>query len=225
MAKTMIIIGAPGAGKGTQSDVLVSELGVVHISSGDLLRENRRLGTELGVSAAEYMSKGQLVPDDLVISMIMERMSRPDVEKGVLLDGFPRTLAQAAALDEALAAQENRVSEVLYIKVDPDGLIERLSGRWSCPACGQVYNEKAAPPAVPGVCDGCGGHLVQRDDDRPEKIRTRLHEYFELTMPIVDYYRARGVLYEVNGDQPIDTVSREVLRCVAGHPAVSTPIS
>jgi len=210
----IILLGAPGAGKGTQSEILQGKLQMVHVSSGDLLRDNRKRCTELGKIAEGYMVKGALVPDDLVIQMIVERMDAPDTEHGILLDGFPRTPPQAAALDEALNAKGKRVNRALYIKVEDETLLDRLSGRWTCRNCGHVYHEKFAPPRTPGVCDVCGGELYQRDDDKRETAIIRLRVYFDQTMPIIDYYRNRDILCEVNGEQPIETVTADLLECL-----------
>jgi len=210
----ILLMGAPGAGKGTQSDILQTELSMVHVSSGDLLRESVRLGTELGKNAAEYMSSGKFVPDNLVISMIIERLEQPDVEHGILLDGFPRTLPQAEALDEALDLKDRRVNAVLFINADTEMLLDRLSGRWTCSKCGHVYHEKFAPPRVPGICDLDGSPLFQRDDDKRETAQKRLVDYFEKTMPIIDYYRNRNLVCEVNGDQSVEGVTRDLLQCL-----------
>lgn len=210
----LVLLGAPGAGKGTQSEVLKRKLQLVHISSGDLLREHRKRGTELGKVAEQYMLKGELVPDRLVIEMIEERMEAPDAERGVILDGFPRTSPQAAALDDALELKCRRVNAALYIKVPDEVLLDRLSGRWTCRNCARVYHEKFNPPAVPGVCDVCGGELYQRDDDKRETTENRLREYFAKTLPIIDYYRQHKVLCEVDGEQPIDKVTEDLLSCL-----------
>ncbi len=207
----IILLGAPGAGKGTQSEILEDRLGMVHISSGDLLRENVKNDTELGRVANEYMIKGLLVPDHLIIDMITDRMALPDAERGVLLDGFPRTLPQAEALDDALDIKGKRVNSALYIKVADDALIGRLSGRWICRKCGHIYHEKFNPPTVPGVCDVCGGELYQRPDDTRETAITRIEVFHNLTQPIIEYYRRRGILQEVNGDQPVEDVTRDLL--------------
>jgi adenylate kinase len=214
MQMIIILLGAPGAGKGTQSEILQERLNMVHVSSGDLLRDHRKRGTELGKIAEGYMVKGDLVPDDLVIEMIIERLAAPDAEHGVILDGFPRTPAQAKALDQALDMKGKRVNSALYIKVDDDVLLDRLSGRLTCRKCGHVFHEKFAPPRVPGVCDICGGELYQRDDDKRETAIKRLGIYFEQTMPIIEYYRGRGLLCEINGDQPIETVTDDLLTCL-----------
>ena len=210
----IILLGAPGAGKGTQSEILKDRLGMVHISSGDLLRENVKNNTELGRVANEYMVKGELVPDHLIIDMITDRMALPDAERGVLLDGFPRTLPQAEALNDALDLRGRRVNSALYIKADDDVLVDRLSGRWICRNCGAIYHEKYNPPGVPGVCDVCGGELYQRPDDTRETAVKRLGVFFNQTKPIIDYYRKLGILQEVNGDQPMEVVTQSLLEAL-----------
>jgi adenylate kinase len=210
----VILLGAPGAGKGTQSEILAEELQMVHVSSGDLLRDHRKRGTDLGKTAQEYMVKGELVPDDLIIEMIIDRLARPDAEHGVLLDGFPRTLPQAKALDEALDLREKRVNAALYINVPDDVLLDRLSGRLTCRNCGHVFHEKFAPPRVAGVCDVCGGELYMRDDDKRETAINRLQVYFNQTMPIIGYYREVNCLCEVDGVQSIEKVTAKLLECL-----------
>lgn len=210
----IILLGAPGAGKGTQSGVLSEQLQMAHVSSGDLLRDNRKRGTELGKIAEGYMDRGELVPDDLIIKMILDRLTLPDATHGVLLDGFPRNLAQAEALDEALDQSGKRVNASLYIHVENETLLDRLSGRLTCRNCGHVYHEKFAPPKVPGVCDICGGELYQREDDKRETAIRRLQVYFEQTQPIIDYYREGNKLCEINGEQPIERVTDDLLACL-----------
>ncbi len=210
----IVLLGAPGAGKGTQSEILQERLHMLHVSSGDLLRDNLKRGTELGKVAEGYMGKGEFVPDNLVIEMILQRMAAPDVERGILLDGFPRNLAQAVALDDALDVKGKRVNAASYIHVEFDALIDRLSGRLTCRNCGHVFHEKFAPPKVPGVCDVCGGELYQRDDDKRETAVKRLGIYFEQTQPIIEYYRERGILCQVNGEQPITQVTEDLLNCL-----------
>jgi len=207
----IVLLGAPGAGKGTQAQVISKTLNLAHISSGDIFRENLKGQTELGKLAKGYMDRGELVPDDVTIAMIRERLTRPDVANGALLDGFPRTPAQAAALDQMLAGFNSRVSAVPYIKVDETALVERLTGRWTCRAQGHVYHEKFNPPQKPGVCDLDGSELYQRDDDKAETVKNRIRVYFEQTMPLIEYYRNAGVLIEVDGAQPIEAVSRDLL--------------
>jgi adenylate kinase len=210
----IIMLGAPGVGKGTQAEVLEEKLQLVHVSSGDLLREHVKLGTELGKLAETYMVKGELVPDRFVIEMIIDRLSRPDAEHGILLDGFPRTLPQAQALDDALDIRCKRVNSALYIKVPEDVLIGRLTGRLTCRNCGAVYHVEYNPPKVVGVCDICGGELYQREDDKLDTVMRRQKEYFDKTTPIIDYYRERKVLCEVDGNQAIEAVTEDLLKCL-----------
>jgi adenylate kinase len=210
----IILIGGPGAGKGTQSEILERDLQMVHVSSGDLLRDHVKRGTELGKAAQQYMNEGKLVPDKLVIEMIEDRMQAPDTEHGVLLDGFPRTEPQARSLDDALDLKGRRVNIVLYINVDDETMIDRISGRLMCRKCGHIFHEKFKPPRVPGVCDICGSELYQRDDDTRETAMKRVAAFHEQTKPIVDYYRSRGALCEVDGNKPVQEVTRHLLNCL-----------
>jgi adenylate kinase len=210
----VVLLGPPASGKGTQAARLKEALGLPHIASGDLFRENLKNETDLGREAKSYMDRGELVPDDVTIAMVMERLSRPDCAAGALLDGFPRTIAQAEALDDALAAQGLGVSVAPYIAVPDEVLVERVSGRRLCRTCGRSYHIRFNRPEKEGVCDGDGGELYQRDDDRPETVRNRLRVYWEQTSPLIDYYRGQGVLVEVDGDQPIDDVSADLLAAV-----------
>lgn len=207
MPRYIVLLGPPGAGKGTQARVLVEKTGLVHISSGDIFRENIKNQTELGTRAQAYMNKGELVPDDLTIAMIRERFSRPDCANGAILDGFPRTPVQAEALERMLAGFGGRVDLVPYITAPEAVLIERLSGRWTCRAHGHVYNEQFNPPRSAGVCDIDGSELFQRDDDKSETVKRRIQVYLEQTAPLVAYYREQGRLVQVNGAQPIETVT------------------
>ena len=204
----IVLLGPPGAGKGTQARALAESLGVPHIASGDLLREHRQRGTDLGREAQSYMDRGLLVPDDLVIRMILERLSQPDAQRGFILDGFPRTLEQAQALDSALG--EQAVERVLLFRVSDEEIVRRLSARLTCRVCGAVYNLLTQPPRTPGRCDRCGGELYQREDDRPEVVRQRLRTYWEQTAPLVDHYRRQGKLVEVNGEGPPEEVARRL---------------
>lgn len=210
----IVLLGAPGAGKGTQARRLAEALEIVHIASGDLFREHLNNHTALGLLAKGYINQGELVPDDLTIRMVMERLERPDAAAGAVLDGFPRTVAQAQALDAALAAKGQRVSAALYLRVSEEALIARLSGRWICRSCQATYHVFFNPPRQPGVCDVCGGELYQRDDDTAETVRNRLKVYLEQTLPLMDYYRAQGVLIEVNGEQEVEKVFNELLAAV-----------
>jgi adenylate kinase len=208
--KFIILIGPPGAGKGTQAAMLHEALDLPHIASGDLFRENLKNETELGLKAKAYMDRGELVPDDITIAMVMERLSRPDCAYGALLDGFPRTIAQAEALDQALAVRGQKIGVVPYIAVPDEVLVERLGGRRLCRVCGKSYHTLFNPPQQPGVCDEDSGELYQRDDDKPETVRNRLKVYWAQTSPLIDYYRRRGVLVEINGDQPIEAVAADL---------------
>ncbi len=210
----IVLIGAPGAGKGTQAALLVEELGIPHISTGDMLREAVAKGTELGLLAKSYMDRGDLVPDDVIVRMVMARLGEPDCEKGAILDGFPRTIVQAEAFDEALKREGKTITVVPYIRVSMDELIERLSGRWICRRCQAVYHMIYNPPKVDKICDRCGGELYQREDDRPETARRRLEVYFEQTMPLINYYRERGLLREIDGERSIPEVHKELLAVI-----------
>jgi adenylate kinase len=210
MATFIVLLGPPGVGKGTQAEILSERTGLIHISSGDLFRENLKNQTELGVLAQTYMNRGELVPDDITIAMIRERFSRPDCARGALLDGFPRTPVQAEALDRLLADFDGRVDLVPYITAPESALIERLSGRWTCRSQAHIYNEHSNPPRRAGICDIDGSELFQRDDDKPETVKRRIQVYLEQTAPLVAYYREQGKLVEVNGAQPIEQVA-EVL--------------
>ena len=207
----LILLGPPGAGKGTQAERLKEELKLPHVASGDLFRENLKNETELGLLANEYMDKGELVPDDVTIAMVRDRLQQPDCERGAIFDGFPRTQAQAQSLDEMLAEWGQKLDGVLYIAVPDEELVRRLSGRWICRQCQTPYHTVFSPPAKEGVCDACGGTLYQRDDDKPETVRARLKVYHQQTSPLIDYYRQAGLLVEVDGAGDIETVSADLL--------------
>ena len=213
--KYIVLIGPPASGKGTQAVMLRELLDLPHVASGDLFRENLKNETELGRQAKVYMDRGELVPDDVTIAMVMERLSRPDCAGGAILDGFPRTMAQAEALDHAVAELGHEISVVPYFAVPEEELVERVSGRRLCRVCGGSYHVRFNPPQQPGVCDNDGGELYQRDDDKPETVRKRLEVYWEQTSPLIDYYRKKGILAEINGDQPIDVVAAELRAAVA----------
>lgn len=210
----IILIGPPGSGKGTQAARLRDALGLPHIASGDLFREHLKQETELGLRARGYMERGELVPDEITIAMVMERLVRPDCSGGALLDGFPRTIGQAEALERALADHGHRLRRVLYITAPDEVLVERISGRRLCRLCQESYHIRFNPPRQPGVCDRDGGELYQRDDDRPETVRRRLEVYRQQTRPLVDHYRRQGLLAEINGDQPIEQVTADLLAAV-----------
>ncbi len=214
MSKYIILLGAPGAGKGTQATMLTEVLGVPHVASGDLFRSALQKKTPLGLEAKKYMDQGLLVPDEVTIAMVRERLALPDCQEGVILDGFPRTLEQAKALDAALAEEGRAIDKVLYIKVPTEELVARLSGRWICRDCQAVYHTITNPPKQAGRCDACGGELYQRSDDTPETVRRRLEVYFEQTMPLIEYYTERGVLTEVNGNQSIAEVQAALLEAL-----------
>lgn len=207
----IILLGAPGAGKGTQADSLSGELNLPHIASGDLFREALKKETELGLLAKSYMERGELVPDEVTIKMILQRIEMPDCVSGCLFDGFPRTLAQAEALDKGLADKGKSIDKVLYIKVSSEELLKRLGGRWLCQNCQTPYHLITAPPKVPGKCDKCGGELYQREDDKEETVKERLRVFFAQTIPIVDYYRGQSKLIEVNGNRGIQEVAKEIM--------------
>jgi len=212
----IVLLGAPGAGKGTQAERLERDLGLPHIATGDLFRDALKKETELGRLAKSYMDKGQLVPDDVTVPMVRERLAQDDCERGAILDGFPRTVQQAEALDEVLAKRGSRVSLVPYIKVDTETLVARLGGRLTCRQCGAVYHALFNPPARDGVCDNCGGELYQREDDKPETQRRRIEVYLDETAPLIDYYGQRGLLVEIDGEGDVDTVYRALSAAIAG---------
>jgi adenylate kinase len=206
----IILLGAPGAGKGTQAVMLSKKLNLVQVASGDLFRQALRDETELGLKAKEYMDKGQLVPDEITIQMVMERLAAPDCRNGAILDGFPRNLSQAEALDKELEKQSKMINKVVYIKVSEGELMKRLGGRWICRNCQTPYHEVDSPPKVAGVCDRCGGELYQRDDDNEETIKKRLKVYFAETSPLIDYYTRAGKLLEIDGEGGTDEVNRRI---------------
>ena len=211
----IVLLGPPGAGKGTQAQIISKEMNLSHISSGDIFRENLKNQTELGMIAEGYMTRGELVPDDITISMISDRLSREDCKPGCLLDGFPRTPAQAVALDDTLAEFRGKVNAVPYIKVPQEVLIERLTGRWTCRDEGHIFHERFNPPRLMGVCDYDGSQLYQRDDDTEETVKHRIHVYFKQTMPLIDYYRQVGLLLEVDGRQPIEKVGSDLIEAIS----------
>lgn len=214
MRNFIILLGPPGAGKGTQAKAISENMHLPHISSGEIFRENLKLHTELGKLADEYIRKGQLVPDETTIAMIQERLSRPDCERGALLDGFPRTPTQAEALSQILSKAEACVSCVPYIKVAEEVLVERLTGRWTCRAQGHIFHEKFNPPAQPGICDFDGSELYQRNDDIEETVRNRIKVYLDQTQPLIEYYQQRGLLCEIDGNGSIESVTQQVLASV-----------
>jgi len=207
----IIFLGAPGAGKGTQAVKVAQKLNLAHIASGDLFRQALEQGTELGLQAKSYMEKGILVPDEITIRMILERVSAPDCESGVILDGFPRNLQQAEALDKALVQQGKAIDKVIYIKVGEEELLSRLGGRWMCRQCQAPYHAINSPPQVWGRCDKCGGELYQRPDDTAQTVKKRLQVYFAQTAPLIDYYAQSGKLLELDGEGEIEEVGRRTV--------------
>jgi adenylate kinase len=206
----IVLLGAAGAGKGTQAAKLVDAYGLTHISTGDIFRKNVAEGTELGVEAKRYMDEGQLVPDTVVIAMVKDRLSQPDCDQGFMLDGFPRTLPQAEALDEALTSMGKQLDAVVAIEVPREVLMGRLTSRRQCRDCGRIYNVMGEMPAVGGVCDSCGGEVYQRDDDTVEAATKRLNDYDAITSQLVPYYSDKGLLREIDGDRPVDVVFVDV---------------
>jgi len=213
--KYIVLLGPPASGKGTQAAQLRQALDLPHVASGDLFRENIKNGTALGRKAKAYMDRGELVPDDITIAMVMDRLSQPDCARGALLDGFPRTMAQAQALDQALAACGQKISLVLCIVAPDEVLVKRVSGRRLCRVCGEAYHVDFNPSNRAGACDHDGGELYQRDDDKPDTVRKRLQVYWQQTSPLIDYYRRQGLLVEINGDQAIEAVQAELRAAVA----------
>jgi len=212
----IIFLGAPGAGKGTQAANVAQELRLVHIATGDLFRQALEEGTQLGIKAKSYMERGELVPNELTIAMVLERLKAPDGRGGAILDGFPRNLEQAEALNKALAGQDRIVDKVVYIKVPEVELLRRLGGRWICHQCPTPYHITSSPPRVWGRCDRCGGELYQRPDDREESIKKRLKVYFAETTPLIDYYARAGKLLEVDGDGEVAEVAKRIITAVGG---------
>lgn len=209
----VVLLGPPGAGKGTQAQRIAAARGLLHVSTGDMFRENVKNGTELGKLADSYMSKGELVPDEVTIEMLLERISREDAQAGVMFDGFPRNVVQARALDEALARAGKKIDRAPYIQVRDEELIARLGGRWICRNCGTLYHERNDPPKQAGVCDRCGGELYQREDDRPEVVRNRLEKQ-RPPVDLIEHYRKAGVLREIDGERPLDEVTESLLEAL-----------
>jgi adenylate kinase len=214
----VVLLGAPGAGKGTQAGVLAERLGIPHVATGDLFRAAVRDGSPIGLEARRFMERGQLVPDDITIRMLLDRLDEPDAANGAILDGFPRTGAQAVALDDALSERGDKVDLAVDIEVPVDELIRRMSGRWVCEEAGHVYNESTNPPRVAGVCDIDGSPLIQREDDKADTVRARLDLQLASLREVIDHYRRTGVLRAVDGLQPIDAVADDVLAVVSGEP-------
>jgi len=210
----IVLLGAPGAGKGTQAELLRDRLSLPSVSSGDLFRAALSERTPLGLRAKAYMDKGELVPDEITVSMVAERISQEDCAAGVIFDGFPRTAGQAEALDSLLDKMQRCVDIVLYVMVSEGVLLRRLAGRWTCRACGAIYHREFSPEKVQGVCDACGGELYQRPDDTPETQKRRIQVYLQQTAPLEAYYRGKGLLVEVDGEQEIDEVQSDIVKAI-----------
>lgn len=223
VAGPIILMGAPGAGKGTQAKVIAAQYGIPQVSTGDILRDNVARGTELGKKADPIMKSGGLVPDELMLAMVADRLAQPDARRGFILDGFPRTVGQAEWLDKHLQAAsfEGRKMPpvVVNIRVGYNQLLQRLTGRRTCPVDGRIYNVHFQPPQKEGLCDSCGAPLVQRKDDKEEVISERLKSYERQTLPLVEYYRRQGRLHELNGELPVDQVTADTLAVIEGSAA------
>jgi adenylate kinase len=214
MATYIVLLGPPSVGKGTQAEILAKKTGLMHISSGDLFRENIKNNTDLGKQAKSYIDKGELVPDDVTIAMVKDRLCRPDCKAGVILDGFPRTPVQADALQKMLAGFKGDVNVVPFITAAPEVLIERASGRWTCRAHDHIYHQKFNPPKVAGKCDIDGSDLYQREDDKVETVARRINVYFDQTALLVNYYRVQNKLVEIDGTQSIENVTNSLLSAI-----------
>lgn len=207
----VVMLGAPGAGKGTQAKRIAAEYEIPHISTGDIFRENIKNETPLGKKAKVYMDQGLLVPDELVLELIMERFAAADCKNGYVLDGFPRTIPQAEALDEALEKKNDRLEYAIDVEVSDEVIIKRMGGRRACPGCGRTYHTETLRSKTEGICDYCGTELVLRDDDKPDTVKKRLQVYHEQTQPLLDYYRDKGILYSVDGTGGIENIYKEII--------------
>jgi adenylate kinase len=221
MTTNVILLGPPGAGKGTQAKTLSERTTLTHVASGDLFRAALREGTELGMLAKSYMDRGELVPNEVVIGMILERISRPDCASGVIFDGFPRTREQAVALEDSLGMHKSKIDAVLFLRAPNDVLLRRIAGRQTCKTCGATYNVYYFPSHRPGICDACGGKLYQRSDDSMETAQHRLDVYFAQTMPLIEYYQRQGILHEIDGQVEISWVTDAMLKML-GHYLVAS---
>lgn len=208
----IIMLGAPGAGKGTQAKQIAAKYQIPHISTGDIFRANIKNGTELGKKAKEYMDQGLLVPDELTCDLVADRISQDDCKNGFVLDGFPRTIPQAEALDNVLSKMGEAMDYAIDIDVEDESIIRRMSGRRACLNCGATYHVVTIPPKKEGICDACGSALVLRDDDQPETVKKRLDVYHEQTQPLIDYYKGKGILKSVNGMDPMETVFANIVK-------------
>ena len=216
----IIMVGAPGAGKGTQAKRIAEKYGIPHISTGDIFRANLKEGTELGLKAKAFMDKGALVPDEITIGMLMDRIHQPDCKDGYVLDGFPRNIPQAEALTKALSETNESMDAVVDVDVPDENIMDRMSGRRTCRKCGEGYHTKYSPSKAEGICDVCGGELYTRDDDKPETVKKRLTVYHDQTQPLIDYYTKQGILKSVNGTQMMEKVFADIVKildsCEAG---------
>ena len=208
----IIMLGAPGAGKGTQAKRIAEKYGIPHISTGDIFRANIKEGTELGMKAKEFMDQGLLVPDEVTIGMLLDRIKKEDCVNGYVLDGFPRTIPQAESLTKALEEMGQKIDYAVDVDVPDENIVSRMSGRRACITCGATYHVQFAPPKAEGICDKCGAELVLRDDDKPETVQKRLTVYHEQTQPLIDYYRRAGVLVSVDGTQSMDQVFESIVK-------------
>ena len=208
----LIMLGAPGAGKGTQAARIAEELKIPHISTGDIFRANIKNGTELGKKAKSYMDAGKLVPDELVCDLVADRIAKDDCKEGFILDGFPRTIPQAEALDKAVDALGTKIDYAVNIDVPDESIVRRMGGRRACVGCGATYHIKYNPPKTENICDVCGKELILRDDDKPETVQTRLNVYHEQTQPLIDYYTKKGIIATVDGTQSMDDVFAGILK-------------
>lgn len=207
----IIMLGAPGAGKGTQAKMIADKYGVPHVSTGDIFRANIKNGTELGLKAKEYMDKGQLVPDELTVKILLDRVSQKDCEKGYVLDGFPRTIPQAKVLEDALNEKGEKIDYAINVDVPDENIVRRMSGRRACLSCGATYHIVHIPPKTEGICDRCCKELVLRDDDKPETVTKRLDVYHAQTQPLIDFYSEKNILRSVNGTLPMEEVFNEIV--------------
>ena len=210
----IIMLGAPGAGKGSQASRIAKEYQLPHISTGDIFRANLKEETELGKRAKSFMDKGELVPDDITIAMLLDRIHKEDCKNGYILDGFPRTIPQAEALKEALAKKDEKIDLALDVEASDELIIKRIAGRRTCPACGAIYHIVTLPPKTEGICDRCGADLIQRKDDNEETVKNRLKIYHEVTEPLISYYKKEGILEEIDGAEELDKVFEKVKRII-----------
>jgi adenylate kinase len=219
MSLNLLLYGPPGSGKGTQADFLRTKYGIPWISTGDILRAEMAAGSELGRKVKEIYDRGDLVPDDIMVEIVKGRLRQPDCEKGFILDGFPRTIPQAKALDEVMRELGRGYDRIIYLKVDTEELVERLSDRWLCPTCGRTYSRRANPPAEGNRCPIDGTPLIQREDDKPEAARRRIEVYLRETLPVLDYYRPTGLVVEVDGMGPIEEIHQRIQAVLDGEAA------